>query len=146
MGHVPEELNYKTESRTFTFVTKASFEGTDFYSDSSSTYVFADPNKNNMSIDIPLEMRQIAGRCRTISNPFRRIIHYYYKTTMLDNIEETRLDIKAKKEETYRMLQLYGNNTDTAFLNKFRSAQPIQKYKNDYLEVVNDENGIEHLT
>ncbi len=65
IGHVPNENDYKKDNKTFTFVTRACFEGTDFYSDCSSTYIFADSNKENLCLDISIDLPQIVGRCRT---------------------------------------------------------------------------------
>ena len=84
IGEVPSEEDYKKMNKTFTFVTKCSFEGTDFYSDCSTTYVFGDSNKEHLQLDISIDLPQIAGRCRTKTNPFRKEIFYYYKNTSLE--------------------------------------------------------------
>ena len=56
IGHVPNESEYRRKNKTYTFVTKASFEGTDFYSDTSSTFVFADSNRDNLCLDISIDL------------------------------------------------------------------------------------------
>ena len=69
IGTVPNETEYTTLNKPFMFVTKCSFEGTDFYSDSSTSYVFADCHWDNLALDISIDLPQIAGRCRSKNNP-----------------------------------------------------------------------------
>lgn len=136
IGHASDELDYKTENKPFTFITKASFEGTDFYSDCSSTYVFADPGKENLSLDISIDLTQIAGRCRTETNPFRDMITYFYKTSKEKDIDRFEDEVNRRIKETSDFLFKYGNTNDTAFLKKLKSAQEKEKYKSDYIDVI----------
>lgn len=65
--------------KTFTFVTKAAFEGTDFYSTCAYTYIFSDVSINSMAYDISLDLRQILGRQRREDNVFRYDATFYYR-------------------------------------------------------------------
>lgn len=136
VGHANDEQNYKTENKPFTFITKASFEGADFYSDCSSTYVFADPGVESMSLDISIDLPQIAGRCRTESNPFRNEITYFYKTSKDRDVQRLEQNVNNRIAETNEFLTKYAAIQDQAILQKIRDAQKIQKYKCDYIDVI----------
>lgn len=111
IGVVPNEIEYKSQNKPFTFVTKCAFEGTDFYSDCSTTYVFADSNRDNLCLDISIDLPQIAGRCRSRNNPFRNEIYYFYKDTNLENSMNERQMIQyydAKRNATIAGFSSYN--------------------------------------
>ena len=138
IGTVPNEIEYTTMNKTFTFVTKCAFEGTDFYSDCSTTYVFADSNRDNLSLDISIDLPQIAGRCRSRNNPFRNEIYYFYKDTNLEDGMNERQMIQyydGKRNATIAKVQQLQQITDPGILNKLKTAQVIDKYTKDYLDV-----------
>jgi len=135
IGHAYNEYEYKTENKPFTFITKASFEGTDFYSDCSSTYIFADPGIESLSLDISIDLPQIAGRCRTEWNPFRNEITYFYKTSEIRDIDAFEQKVNQRINETNNFLNKYGTTQDYSLLSKLRNAQEVEKYKNDYIDV-----------
>ncbi len=137
IGHVPGKRDYKRKNKTFTFVTKASFEGTDFYSDNSTTYIFADSNRDNLALDISIDLPQIIGRCRTKENPFRDSVCYYYKTTTMENLDvnAAKLRIDEKMNETVRLIDLYKDIVDPIALRKLTRSQILEKYKNDYVDM-----------
>ena len=135
---VPNEIEYKSQNKPFTFVTKCAFEGTDFYSDCSTTYVFADSNRDNLSLDISIDLPQIAGRCRSRSNPFRNEIYYFYKDANLEDGMNERQMIQyydAKRNATIAKVQQLQQITDPGILDKLKTAQVIDKYTKDYLDV-----------
>ena len=136
VGHENDELNYKTQNKPFTFITKASFEGADFYSDCASTYVFADPGLESMGLDISIDLPQIAGRCRTDTNPFRNEITYFYKTSKDRDVQRFEQNVNNRIAETNEFLRKYASIQEQAILQKIRDAQKIQKYKNDYIDVI----------
>lgn len=142
IGHANNEQDMD-KNKTFTFITKASFEGTDFYSTNSSTYIFADPAKDSLSLDISIDLPQIAGRCRTETNPFRNEISYFYKTSEISDIDAFEKKVNERIEATDDFLRKYGNIQDFALLNKLRSAQESERYKTDYIDVTEslDETG-----
>jgi len=143
VGHANDELNYKTQNKPFTFITKASFEGADFYSDCASTYVFADPGLESMGLDISIDLPQIAGRCRTDTNPFRNEITCFYKTSKNTDILKFEQNVNRRIAETNDFLMNYANIQGRAMLQKIRDAQKVQRYKNDYIDVIEtlDETG-----
>ena len=138
IGEVPSEHDYMTMNKPFTFVTKCSFEGTDFYSDCSTTYVFGDSNKEHLQLDISIDLPQIAGRCRTKTNPFRREIFYYYKNTNLENgLDEKQMiqEINDKRNDTLKQVEQLSDITDLSILDNFVVAQDRLRYTKSYLDV-----------
>lgn len=135
----PGKKTYKTANKTYTFVTRSSFEGADFYSDCSSTYVFANPKKECLCLDISIDLQQIAGRCRTKTNPFHADIWYYYQTS--DNID-TQKELNAvewKYNQTLAFvngLQSMPEYLRSTMLQKLKSAQQLEKYGDDYIDVL----------
>ena len=122
IGAAPGEDEYKTMNKPFTFVTKCSFEGTDFYSDCSTTYVFGDSNKEHLQLDISIDLPQIAGRCRTKTNPFRKEIFYYYKNTSLEKgMDEKQMiqEINDKRNDTLKQVEQLSDITDLSILDNF---------------------------
>lgn len=143
VGHASDEQHYNTENKPFTFITKASFEGADFYSDSASIFVFADPGLESMGLDISIDLPQIAGRCRTETNPFRNVITYFYKTSRDMDILKFEQNVNRRMAETNNFLMKFANIQDPVILQKIRDAQKVQRYKNDYIDVIEtlDETG-----
>ena len=138
IGAAPGEDEYKTMNKPFTFVTKCSFEGTDFYSDCSTTYVFGDSNKEHLQLDLSIDLPQIAGRCRTKTNPFRKEIFYYYKNTSLEKgMDEKQMiqKINDKRNDTLKQVEQLSDITDLSILDNFVVAQDRLRYTKSYLDV-----------
>lgn len=142
----PSRQQYKTDNKTFTFVTKASFEGADLYSDCATTYIFADSNRDSLSLDISIDLGQIIGRCRTYDNPFINDVILYYKTT--DRKKFNYLDLCQKIEEK-RLVTENGLKVNIApsdlTLRKYKQAQEHSKYNDDYIDVMTDTLGNRHM-
>ena len=144
IGIVPGEDEYKTMNKPFTFVTKCSFEGTDFYSDCSTTFVFGDSNKEHLQLDISIDLPQIAGRCRTKTNPFRKEIFYYYKNTSIEQgMDEKQMirEINDKRNTTLKQVEQLSDITDLSILDNFVVAQDRLRYTKSYLDVESLDNG-----
>ena len=138
IGNVPGKIDYILNNKTFTFVTRCSFEGSDFYSENSTTYVFSDCNRDNLTLDISIDLPQIAGRCRTRENVFRNEIYYYYKNSDAENFNEkevAKMCIEKKTVTEERVKQL-SNINDPGILRKLSNAQKVEKYDIDYLDFV----------
>lgn len=141
IGHAPK---YGKPHKPFTFVTKASYEGTDFYSPSAYTYIFSNIHRENMAIDISIDVPQIMGRQRRSDNPFRMSATFFYKT-LPDYSEEAEQEfvrlIEKKTQETNEMILDFYNADQKKRLRdarKYKNSQLVEKYKNDYLSVVED--------
>jgi hypothetical protein len=137
-GHFNDELTYKQQNKTFTFATKCSFEGADLYSDTASIYIFANPNRENLALDISIDLPQIIGRCRTKDNPFRHIIRYYYRTTDQNNFDyNMELDkIQCKYNATQEILK---DNLSPSSLKMIKAGQV--NYTDNYVDVIEDASG-----
>jgi len=106
--------------KKFNFITSTAFKGCDFYSETGVIYVVSNTQNKNTLISIDTDIRQIAGRIRTLSNPFRKEIYHLYNTdSSLLSQEEFDELIKTKVEQTTNLLSLYhkGNESEQkAFL------------------------------
>ena len=130
-------------NRTFTFATRASFEGVDFYSNSAFTYIFCDGvldwNKNDLIIDVP----QILGRQR-LEQPFRKDAILYYRANSRTNSAAIIDRIKAKEEATQRWIdKFYASDDQTKMMLKDGITKRSDKtrYQDDYVEFVDDMQG-----
>lgn len=135
----PGKNDYRTKNKTYTFVTRSSFEGADFYSDCSSTYVFADPKKDCLCLDISIDLQQIAGRCRTKTNPFHTDIWYYYQTADDIDTQKELNKVEWKYKQTLNFingLQSMPEYLRSTMLQKLRNAQQLEKYGDDYIDVL----------
>lgn len=144
IGHFPGKDEYKTENRTFTFATRCSFEGADLYSDCACVYIFSDSNRDNLSLDISIDLVQIIGRCRTFSNPYRDEIRYYYKCKDAEDIDlnEATNTINHKMDVSYKLFQYYQNVSDPDVLDIVEDAQTGKRpYGKNYLTVFEDVGG-----
>lgn len=145
IGTVPNETEYVTLNKPFTFVTKCSFEGTDFYSDCSSSYVFADCNCDSLSLDISIDLPQIAGRCRTKQNPFRNEIFYYYKKNSdiegNMNLSEALKYYEAKRADSYQQIKELANVTHPGHRDRILQSQERDHYRKNYVDAIDNNDG-----
>lgn len=130
----------KPLNKPFTFCTKASFEGVDFYSDNASTYIFINAGKECQTLDIMLDIPQILGRQRLDINPFRHDATIYYKTRP-QIMTQTEFEKRQKEieQESQRLLYMYNNASDDmkAMLVKlYRERAEDKKYVDDYIDII----------
>ncbi len=142
IGHSPKEGEPHCP---YTFVTKAAYEGVDFYSSCAYTYIFSDINLENMAIDISLDVAQIMGRQRLEQNLFKYSATFFYKTTMGYTKEEEmafKEKIKEKEASTNDAVSYFEACQDIKKRNmdarKYRTSQEKERYANDYISVVDD--------
>jgi hypothetical protein len=64
--------------KKFNFITSTAFKGSDFYSDSGLVFIVSDVHKKSTMLSIDVDVKQINGRIRTVSNPFRNFIVHIY--------------------------------------------------------------------
>lgn len=130
-------------NRTFTFCTRASFEGVDFYSTSAFTYIFCDGvldwNKDDLIIDVP----QILGRQR-LDQPFRKDAILFYRADSKKNNAATIDRVKAKEEATQKWIDVYNASSPEIQMILKREVDKRSdktRYADDYVEFVDDMNG-----
>ena len=139
---------YNPLNKTFTFCTKASFEGVDFYSPNAMTFVFINAGKEWQTLDIMLDIPQILGRQRLDINPFRHDAVIYYKTkpNCLSE-QEFRLQQKAMELETEQFINGFNNAPDSMkerLIKLVRDRSDDKKFVDDYVDVL-QENGRQTL-
>ena len=131
-------------NKTFTFCTKASFEGVDFYSTNASTYIFINAGKEWQTLDIMLDIPQILGRQRLDMNPFRHDATIYYKT-MPERVTKEEFERKQREMErkSQMILDTYNNAPDNAremFVELYRDKATDRRFVDDYIDLIR-ENG-----
>lgn len=120
IGRVP----LKGEPRKqFTFCTRTVYLGADFYSDNARSFVLSDANIKTLAVDISLDLPQILGRQRLLSNPWRNEAWFYYRP--LTDETKKRLDrddfdrhILTKEDATQTYLQTFKNSQDRSAMNE----------------------------
>ena len=127
-------------NKTFTFCTKASFEGVDFYSTNAMTFVFINAGKEWQTLDIILDIPQILGRQRLDINPFRHDAVIYYKTkpNCLSE-QEFRLQQTAMELETEQFINGFNNAPDSMkerLIKLVRDRADDKKFIDDYVYVL----------
>ena len=134
----------KPINKTFTFCTKASFEGVDFYSTNASTYIFIDGGKEWLSLDVAIDLSQILGRQRLDSNPFRHDATLYYKTVPNPVTEvEFRQKQSEMEQTTKERLDMYDASQEQSkkwLVDLHLKISPEEKFVSDYVDVI-QENG-----
>lgn len=117
------------KNKPFTFCTKSSFEGVDFYSDNASTYIFINAGKEWQTLDIMLDIPQILGRQRLDTNPFRHDATIYYKTYPT-TVTKAEFEQKQKmmEQNTYKILDTFNNAPEEA------KTLLVQLYRDKALE------------
>ena len=142
IGHAPKNGE---QHKTFTFVTKCAFEGVDFYSPCAYTYIFSNINRDNLALDISLDLPQIMGRQRRGDNPFKYDATFFFKETMdfSDDKHRDFLDtISEKKKVSVGLINTYNNCNEVSVRHslgdKYRTSQKIDKFSKDYVAVIDD--------
>lgn len=91
-----------------TFVTKTAFKGCDFYSDTGAVYVVSTTRNMATLLSVENDIYQIAGRIRTLQNPFRHMIHHIYNTdSSMLSAAEFQVLVDEKTKQTNDMLRTY---------------------------------------
>jgi len=126
----------------FTFCTSAVYMGVDFYSDSASSYVFADPNISCLALDISLDLPQIMGRQRNKNNPFKNSLALFYKTKRNGELEFTKENFlkyrEDKKKNTQELLDFYTKGTKEQkdlYVEKLKDSIIVSNYSRDFVSI-----------
>ena len=140
IGHAPQEGEPRTP---FTFITRCSFEGTDFWTQ-AYTYIFSDIAVDSMVLDISLDLPQIMGRQRDDSNPFKYDATFYCKTdtTVAEEKDTYQARIAGKVALSEKWIARF-NDSDTDLqmsdIKRIRDCQKQEKpFEIDYVTVIDD--------
>lgn len=134
VGKVPTNLS---DNKMFTFCTRTTYIGADFYSNNAMTFIFSDLNIQYLTLDISLDLPQIIGRQRLDCNVFRNEIVYYYQER-IDTVYSTReqflVHVNKKEQETDKFIKSISDVKDTEKLNEIvRFFMSGTKYSKDYI-------------
>ena len=129
-------------NKTFTFCTKASFEGVDFYSTNASTYIFINAGKEWQMLDIIIDIPQILGRQRLDANPFKNDATIYYKINPETVSEEEFRQLQNMMEEKSNwIIETYNKSTDECkdlLIELYRDKAADKKFTADYVDLIYD--------
>lgn len=127
-------------NKTFTFCTKASFEGVDFYYADAMTYIFINAGKEWQMLDIMLDIPQILGRQRLDINPFRHDAVVYYKTKpdcmTKAEFEAQQKAIEYKSSQIITQYEMAAPEMKAILLEAFRDRAEDKKFVDDYVDVL----------
>ena len=143
IGKVPLEHE---PNKMFTFCTRTVYLGADMYSNCARTFILSDANINTLMVDISLDLPQIMGRQRNLSNPWKNYAEFYYKPLKEGNVitkkefDELR---KKKMENTESLLRAYNTVLDKDKFTLAKTYQYVAKSKNyiDNYVAVNSHSG-----
>ena len=131
-------------NKTFTFCTKASFEGVDFYSDNALTYIFIDGTQEWQALDIYLDIPQILGRQRLDCNPFKHDATIYYRTKPVveseDEFRNTQIAMEAATNEIINEFNNASPKMQRILIDSYSNAAPGTRFHKDYTDLIH-ENG-----
>lgn len=149
IGHKRGEAPLRGEPhKPITMTTKASFEGTDYYMESAYTYIFCNPNKKNLALDLYIDIPQIMGRLRVEDNPFKYAATIFYQTSLKETSkEEFEAEIRMKEANTETLLRIF-EATDIQdrkpLIDQYISAHENDGFEKNYLTVI-ERNGEQEL-
>lgn len=137
--------NYPKEGerhKPFTFCTRTAYLGVDFYSTCAYSYIFADPSQKTLALDISTDLPQILGRQRLETNPYRNEAILFIKENSLGlDDKDFSIYIKEKEKRTDDLINCYERMTreeQNLNLPKYRGSMERDRYRDDYLMVVDD--------
>lgn len=129
-------------NRTFTFCTRASFSGVDFYSNSAMTYIFSDGVLDWHTHDIIIDVPQILGRQRLDRNPFwKDAVLFYRPQSKVEAMEHAAARIQQKVDNSISWIEKFNacdDSTKLMLADGIRNRDPKKKYDNDYVDIVDD--------
>ena len=140
IGHAPQEGEPRTP---FTFITRCSFEGTDFWTQ-AYTYIFSDIAVDSMVLDISLDLPQIMGRQRDESNPFKYDATFYCKTdeTVAEEKDTYQARIAGKVALSEKWIARFNDSDADLQMSDIKRIRDCQKqekpFEIDYVTVVDD--------
>ncbi len=139
MGDFPKEGD---PHKMFTFCTRTSFLGVDFYSECAYSYIFADPTQKTLALDISTDISQIIGRQRLECNPYRNEAIMFIKENAVgmesDDIGKC---IEAKKNGTETLIDNYNASSEKVqaeLVKVYRKSAERDHFQDNYIAVIDD--------
>ena len=124
--------------KQFNFITSKAFKGADFYSQSGLIFIVSNSHNKNTMLSIDTDVKQIIGRLRDISNPFRNIANHIYNvdSSLLSREEFTEL-VDEKTKRTNDLIKAFSNCP-----NEYKSLRESIKENSDDNYLHFDKNGL----
>jgi hypothetical protein len=129
------------QHKMFTFCTRTVYLGADFYSTNARSFIFSDANIDCLSVDISMDLEQILGRQRLLTNPWKDYAKVFIRTLSDKNIEtekEYAIRLNTKKKTTRNLLDLYSEADPEKRKDLAKNYLKVAKtyhYKDDYVSV-----------
>lgn len=124
--------------KKFNFITSKAFKGADFYSESGLIFIVSNSHNKNTMLSIDTDVKQIIGRLRDISNPFRNIANHIYNvdSSLLSREEFSEL-VDEKTKRTNDLIKAFSNCP-----NEYQSLRESIKENSDDNYLHFDKNGL----
>lgn len=138
IGHAPQDGE---PHKTFTFATKCAFEGVDFNSTCAYTVIFSDCKRENLSLDISLDLPQCMGRQRLGCNVFRYDATFYYRSNFDFSEEaynEFMSNVADKSSLTDEIIYGFSQMSDRMKKNYAAKNRKSESDSLDYATVIDD--------
>lgn len=128
-----------SEEKPFNFITSKAFKGCDFYSETGVIYVISNVKSPNTLISIDTDIKQLAGRIRTRTNPFNDTIYHIFNTnTSFLTKEEFEVIQENKIKTTTELLNSYAVVNDSVKDWMLKKVQKSIKNEDDYIFITKD--------
>ena len=138
-GTIPLKGEYH---KMFTFCTRTTYLGADFYSTNAITIICSDINIDTLNLDIALDLPQIVGRQRLPENVFRNEIIYIFRGANKGALVITKdqfLDhMKEKMDRTSDLLYIYDTSEGRvrdSYVYTIRENTETHKYKSNFVGI-----------
>jgi hypothetical protein len=124
--------------KQFNFITSKAFKGADFYSESGLIFIVSNSHNKNTMLSIDTDVKQIIGRLRDISNPFRNTANHIYNvdSSLLSREEFAEL-VDEKTKRTNDLIKAFSNCP-----NEYQSLRESIKENSDDNYLHFDTNGL----
>ena len=113
-------------TKKYNFITRKSFEGVDYYSETGICFVVSSSAKSYTLLGIETDIPQIAGRIRTRTNPFRNSVIHVFDTPKEDK-DKNKADYKDVLAETKKQERIALERVEAC--NQYSEEAKQQKIK-----------------
>lgn len=134
-------------TKKYNFITRKSFEGVDYYSETGMCFVVSSSAKSYTLLGIETDIPQIAGRIRTKTNPFRNSVIHVFDTPKQDkdlpkaDYADVLAETKRQERIALERVEAYNNFSEEAKKQQIKELTPKDYIRYNATEgvfVVND--------
>lgn len=139
LGNYPKE---RDPHKMFTFCTRTSFLGVDFYSECAYSYIFADPIQQTLALDISTDIGQILGRQRLERNKYRNEAIMFIRENAV-GLEKDDIGkyIENKKNGTETLIDSFNASSEKVqaeLVKVYRKSAERDHFQDNYIAVIDD--------